>query len=465
LKNNVLKKDIVIVGGGPAGLAAAAACYDAGAADTLILEREDALGGILKQCIHNGFGLTRFRENMTGPEYAARFVSEVEKRGIASLTGTTVLGIRAGRGSQKTITAANGRGGIFEIRAKAVILAMGCRERGKGALNIPGSRPAGLYSAGTAQKYVNLYGESVGKEIVILGSGDIGLIMARRMTLEGARVRAVCEIMPYSSGLRRNIAQCLDDFGIPLYLSTTVTRIHGRERVEGVTVAQVDGRKRPVAGTERFIPCDTVLFSVGLIPENELARKAGVEIDPRTRGAAVDETRETSLPGVFACGNVLQVHDLVDFVSEEAELAGRSAAAFALNGAVKKRFVSVENGAGVSYVVPQKLNILRGSAGVSDAAPQSPNFLSGGAEGASNAVPQSPVLLRGGEVKLYFRPDGVYRNAVIEVKDGEKTVAQKNRAAVAPGEMETVTLKPPFTDISGDLTVSIRENGSRETRS
>ena len=309
--------DIVIIGGGPAGLAAAAAAYDKGARDILILEREEKAGGILNQCIHNGFGLTRFKESLTGPEYAARFVREVRERKIETWLNTTVLSLSA----DKNVTAISPEKGVVTLRAKAVILAMGCRERSRGALNVAGTRPAGIYSAGAAQKYVNIKGYMPGKRVVILGSGDIGLIMARRMTLEGAKVLAVCEIMPYSSGLKRNIAQCLDDFGIPLYLNHTITKIEGEKRVTGVVVSEVDVNKQPIAGTEMHFDCDTVLFSVGLIPENELTKGAGIALSQKTRGAEVSQTRETSAEGIFACGNVLQVHDLVDFVWEGAESA------------------------------------------------------------------------------------------------------------------------------------------------
>ncbi|MBP5159893.1 MAG: FAD-dependent oxidoreductase, partial [Lachnospiraceae bacterium] len=319
--------DIVIIGGGPAGLAAAISARESGIKDILILERDRELGGILNQCIHNGFGLHTFGEELTGPEYASRFVKKVQELGIEYMLGTMVIDIDSG----KKITAMNRTEGLFEIQAKAVVLAMGCRERARGALNIPGFRPAGIYSAGTAQRLVNMEGYMPGREVVILGSGDIGLIMARRMTLEGAKVKVVAELMPYSGGLKRNIVQCLDDYGIPLKLSHTVVDIKGKERVTGVTIAQVDEKGKPIAGTEEDYDCDTLLLSCGLIPENELSRGMGLVMEPVTNGPRVAENLETSIRGVFACGNVLHVHDLVDFVSEEARNAGRNAARFVKN--------------------------------------------------------------------------------------------------------------------------------------
>ena len=405
-----MKKQLVIIGGGPAGLAAAIAAYDAGVRDLTIIERENRAGGILKQCIHNGFGLTRFRESMTGPEYAQRFLDEVNARGIKILTNTTVTKLT----KEKRVTCIN-ENGVFTFEAEAVILAMGCRERSKGALNIAGTRPSGLFSAGTAQKYVNIFGHLPGKRVVILGSGDIGLIMARRMTLEGAKVECVCEIMEHSSGLRRNIAQCLDDFGIPLYLEHTIAEIRGKERVEGVIIVKVDRAKNPIPGTEREISCDTVLFSVGLIPENELAKGAGLALDPCTKGCFVDGNRETEIPGIFACGNVLHVHDLVDFVSEEAEIAGKAAAAFIFQGRQEKTLIPVKAGENVSYVLPQRVQT-------------------------------------GKDVKLCFRVKQALRGALIRVEAGG-SVKTYRRIAVAPGEMESVTVKAD--ELSGAQNVMI----------
>ena len=392
--------DLVIIGGGPAGMSAALAAHEAGIRDLLILERDEKLGGILQQCIHNGFGLHRFGEELTGPEYAWRYEKEVLAKNIPFMLGTMVLDITPDR----IVTATNSESGVFQLKAKAIVLAMGCRERSRGALNIAGTRPAGIYSAGTAQKYVNLKGYLPGKEVVILGSGDIGLIMARRMTLEGAKVHAVCELMPYSGGLARNIEQCLNDFNIPLKLSHTVVEIHGRERLEGVTIAKVDERRRPIEETREYIPCDTLLLSVGLIPENELSKTADVTLDRVTSGAVVDQDRETATEGIFACGNVLHMHDLVDFVSEEAEVAGKSAAAYTLGKTEKKLHIPLLTDGKVRYTVPQ-------------------------------------VITAEKDVTAYFRVADVYRNVTLKVLDGERVVAQKKKSRMAPGEMESITLK------------------------
>ncbi len=408
---------VVVIGGGAAGPATAIKAYDCGEKSVLIIERDEQLGGILNQCIHNGFGLTRFKESLTGPEYADRFIKELEKRNIEVMTETTVLSLSA----DKKITAINSQCGVFTIFAKSVVLAMGCRERSRGALNIPGSRPAGIFSAGAAQKFVNIKGFLPGKNVVILGSGDIGLIMARRMTLEGAKVKAVCEIMPYSSGLTRNIVQCLDDFGIPLYLSHTITKIEGKERVTGVVVSKVDENKKPISGTEIHIGCDTVLFSVGLIPENELSKEAGVELSPGTKGAVVDQYRETSVKGIFACGNVLQVHDLVDFVSEEAEIAGKSAAEYSLSGEKIKNYIATRGGSGISYVLPQKIDVNTEE-----------------------------------DISLYFRVRLTIRNARVNLKCGENIIATYKKPILVPSEMQKVKLSATaLNNISGELSVEL----------
>lgn len=395
--------DLAIIGGGPAGMAAAIGAHAQGIRDIVILERENTLGGILNQCIHNGFGLHAFKEELTGPEYAERYTRQVEALGIPVELGTMVLDITPDR----EITAVNPRG-MLHIRAKAVILAMGCRERPRGALNIPGTRPVGIYTAGTAQKFVNLNGYLPGRDVVILGSGDIGLIMARRMTLEGASVKAVVELMPYSAGLKRNIVQCLDDYDIPLLLSHTVTEIVGKKRIEGVKVSQVDDSRVPIPETERFIACDTLLLSVGLLPENELSKAAGVSLSPATGGAIVNEQLQTSAPGIFACGNVLHVHDLVDYVSAESMLAGRNAARYIQNQEPKnRRDVPIRPGQGVRYTVPSFVD---------------------------------PAALDE-DLTVRFRVDNVYRDRMICVYFGETRVYRRKARILTPGEMESVVFK------------------------
>ena len=396
--------DIVIVGGGPAGLAAAASAKENGIDSILILERDKELGGILNQCIHNGFGLHTFKEELTGPEYAGRFIQKVKDLGIEYMLNTMVMDIS----EEKVVTAMNRNEGMFEIQAKAIILAMGCRERPRGALNIPGYRPAGIFSAGTAQRLVNMEGYLPGREVVILGSGDIGLIMARRMTLEGAKVKVVAELMPYSGGLKRNIVQCLDDFGIPLKLSHTVVDIDGKERVKGITLAQVDERLRPIPGTEEYIPCDTLLLSCGLIPENELSNSLGIDMERITNGPVVNESLETSMEGVFACGNVLHVHDLVDFVSEEAAMAGKNAVKYIkgeTNNSAEGRIDLVPED-GVRYTVPKYIR------------------------------PENMA----DTLTVRFRVGGVVKNCYISTYFDDERVMKRKRPVVAPGEMEEVKI-------------------------
>ena len=398
-----MKYEIVIIGGGPAGLAAAIAAYDAGCRSILILERDNQLGGILNQCIHNGFGLHTFGEELTGPEYAARFARQVLDRGIAYKLNTMVLSI----GEDKKITAVNRTDGLIEIEATAIILAMGCRERSRGALNIPGFRPAGIYSAGTAQRLVNIEGFLPGRRVVILGSGDIGLIMARRMTLEGAKVLVVAELMPYSGGLKRNIVQCLNDFGIPLKLSHTVVDIQGRERVTGVTIAEVGPDRKPIPGTEIHYDCDTLLLSCGLLPENELSRGMGVTISPVTNGPVVDESLQTNIPGVFAAGNVLHVHDLVDFVSEEAAAAGRAAVRYLANGPQDRgREIPITFEGGPRYTVPASIDPKRVE----------------------------------GDLVIRFRVGGVMKNRRVRLYLDDEAVVSRKRPVMAPGEMEDLKL-------------------------
>ena len=410
--------DLVIVGGGPAGMAAAVAAHEAGIRDILILERDNSLGGILRQCIHNGFGLHRFGEELTGPEYAYRYEKMVRELEIPFMLDTMVIDISP----EKRVTAMNKEEGIFFLDAKAIVLAMGCRERPKGALNIAGTRPAGIYTAGTAQKFVNMKGYMPGREVVILGSGDIGLIMARRMTLEGAKVKAVCELMPYSGGLARNIEQCLNDFGIPLHLSHTVVEIHGKERLEGVTIAKVDEQRRPIMETAEYIPCDTLLLSCGLIPENELTTGAGIALDRITNGATVDGDRETLIEGVFASGNVLHVHDLVDYVSEESVIAGQAAARYIKGESKKDTLVNLSTDGRVRYTVPQRITEKK-------------------------------------DTTVYFRVSDVYRDMKLVVRDGEKVLIEKKKQKLAPGEMETVKITAEMigANESGTLHISLEE--------
>lgn len=422
--------DLVIVGGGPAGLAAAVSARDNGIESILIIERDKELGGILNQCIHNGFGLHTFKEELTGPEYAARFVAQVLERGIEYKINTMVVDIKKSTdiSADKKITAMNREDGMFEVEATAVILAMGCRERSRGALNIPGYRPAGIFSAGTAQRLVNMEGYMPGREVVILGSGDIGLIMARRMTLEGAKVKVVAELMPYSGGLKRNIVQCLDDFDIPLKLSHTVVDIEGKNRVEAVTIAEVGPDRKPVPGTKERYTCDTLLLSCGLIPENELSKSAGVSLNPVTSGPVVNDSLETNIDGIFACGNVLHVHDLVDYVSQEASTAGKNASAYIKNGPSKDtKIVEILPVDGVRYTVPKYIR---------------------------PAEMDDTLTVR-------FRVGAVYKNCSIATYFDDELISKRKRPVMAPGEMEQVILDKKklgeYPDLS-KITIKIEEN-------